>query len=676
MRGAAVVVKSGPASACGWDDCAASPERARLPPLGHEAAPRATDETPMQTSKALATIAAATAALLGNASAEAARIQTAPVNTSPPTAAGSAVVGQTVSGSVGTWTGTAIKYAPQWMRCDSVGANCAKITGATLTTYVVTNGDVSSRLRFVVVATNKNGSTTASAAPTDGVVNTALDVLAPSAPTAVTPVGATQTSVSLSWNPSSDNVGVAGYDISIGGVRAGQTTSSSYTVTGLTCGTTYTFGVAAFDAATNRSTVATASGSTTACPDTQAPSTPSGLTASAGAATLTPAWSPSSDNVGIAGYGVYVGGVFAGSATGTSYTLSGLSCGTSYSVAVDAFDAAGNRSPKAVVSASTTSCSPTASTTPSSSIYWGAFMEAQQTYNYYYGGTWGNVPWDLAAWDRFESNAGKRVSIDHYGQPPSWEQPFSASTASQVTNRGALPLIDTSSKSVALTDIANGAYDSSLTSWAQAVKAWGKPFFFRWNWEMNGTWFPWGAQAAQNPAAYIAAWRHFHDLTTQAGATNITWVWCPNLEYTGSTPYEQLYPGDAYVDWTCLDGYNSAATSTTFATLYTQSYNHLLKLAPTKPIMIGETGSKEYAAGTKATWITDLLTTLPKTFPQIKALVWFNWRIYENGTWWDWPIESSPSTQTAFATGITNPYYAPANTTYTNLPPLTKIKPL
>jgi len=378
----------------------------------------------------------------------------------------------------------------------------------------------------------------------------------------------------------------------------------------------------------------------------------------------------------VAGYRVYVNDAVAGSTTTSSFTISSLQCGTTYTIALEAFDAAGNRSPKAVVSASTASCS-TAPSTPSSSIYWGAFIEAQQTYSYLFGGTWGNVPWDSNAWTKFESNAGKRMSIDHYGQPPSWEQPFSASTADVVTSRGAIPFIDTSSKSVPLTDIANGAYDSSLTTWAQAVKTWGKPFFFRWNWEMNGTWFPWGAQAAQNPAAYIAAWRHFHDLTERVGATNITWVWCPNLEYNGSTPYEQLYPGDAYVDWTCLDGYNMGTSTTSFASLYTQSYNHLLRIAPTKPIMIGETGSEEYAAGVKASWITDLLTTqLPNAFPQVKAFVWFNWRIYENGTWWDWPIESSAGAQAAFAAGIASPYYAPGNSAYSNLPLLTKIKPL
>ena len=56
-----------------------------------------------------------------------------------------------------------------------------------------------------------------------------------------------------------------------------------------------------------------------------------------------------------------------------------------------------------------------------------------------------------------------------------------------------------------------------------------------------------------------------------------------------------------------------------------------------------------------------MLSQLPTSFPQIKALVWFNWRILESGTWKNWEIESSASSQTAFSTGIASPYYAPAS---------------
>jgi Fibronectin type III domain/Calcineurin-like phosphoesterase len=94
--------------------------------------------------------------------------------------------------------------------------------------------------------------------------------------------------------------------------------------------------------------------------DTVAPSVPSGLVVSTSGSGASVSWSASSDNVGVAGYNVYVGGVRAGSAMGTSFNVSGLSCGTSYEFGVEAFDAAGNVSPRALVSASTAACAPAA----------------------------------------------------------------------------------------------------------------------------------------------------------------------------------------------------------------------------------------------------------------------------------------------------------------------------
>ena len=72
--------------------------------------------------------------------------------------------------------------------------------------------------------------------------------------------------------------------------------------------------------------------------------------------------------------------------------------------------------------------------------------------------------------------------------------------------------------------------------------------------------------------------------------------------------------------------------------------------------------------------MTDALTQLPTSFPQIKAVVWFNWRIFEANRWWEWPIESSPSTQQAFRAGISSPYYVPGGT-FGSLPLGSKIGP-
>src|SRR6266508_3497812 len=91
----------------------------------------------------------------------------APVNTSPPTISGTPQDGQTLTASPGSWSGTQpITYADQWQRCNSSGANCAPISGATSPTYAVTSADVGSTLRVAVTATNSAGSATATSAAT------------------------------------------------------------------------------------------------------------------------------------------------------------------------------------------------------------------------------------------------------------------------------------------------------------------------------------------------------------------------------------------------------------------------------------------------------------------------------------------------------------------------------
>src|SRR5207249_11196318 len=81
------------------------------------------------------------------------------------TISGGTVVGATLTGTTGTWTGTApINYALQWGRCDSAGNSCANISGATSTTYVTTTSDVTHTIRLNVTASNTAGSATATSA--------------------------------------------------------------------------------------------------------------------------------------------------------------------------------------------------------------------------------------------------------------------------------------------------------------------------------------------------------------------------------------------------------------------------------------------------------------------------------------------------------------------------------
>ncbi len=312
-------------------------------------------------------------------------------------------------------------------------------------------------------------------------------------------------------------------------------------------------------------------------------------------------------------------------------------------------------------------------TFPPPAMYWGALVEAQAptTANMQPGGLF----------DTFETRAQKRMAILHWGQP--WKmngsyQAFYAPWFDNVRKHGSIPLIDWGSwhlgagsdqPDFTLNAIYNGKHDTYITQWALAAKAWGHPFFVRFDWEMNGNWqFPWSEQLNGNqPGDYVKAWRHVHDIFTQNGVTNVTWVWCPNISSASTRSMAALYPGDAYVDWTCFDGYNKYPVWLDFNTIFTgsginwlyNSYEEILATAPNKPIMLGEFASLEAGDGgvQKAAWIKDALDVqLPTKFPQIKAVVWFNWD--DNNPAYSFPIESSSPAQNAFAASIQASFYS------------------
>jgi outer membrane protein assembly factor BamB len=89
------------------------------------------------------------------------------------------------------------------------------------------------------------------------------DTTLPSVPTGLTASATSATQVNLSWTASSDNVGVTGYRIYRGGVDVGVSSSTSYSDTGLTAATAYSYKVVAYDAAGNTSGQSTAANATT-----------------------------------------------------------------------------------------------------------------------------------------------------------------------------------------------------------------------------------------------------------------------------------------------------------------------------------------------------------------------------------------------------------------------------
>jgi hypothetical protein len=89
-----------------------------------------------------------------------------PSNTVPPAISGTPQDGQTLSATTGAWSGSPTSYGYQWQRCDSAGAACASVPGATAATYALTSTDVGAAMRVVVTATSSAGSASAPSAAT------------------------------------------------------------------------------------------------------------------------------------------------------------------------------------------------------------------------------------------------------------------------------------------------------------------------------------------------------------------------------------------------------------------------------------------------------------------------------------------------------------------------------
>jgi len=163
-----------------------------------------------------------------------------PTNTGLPGISGTAKEGKTLTSGNGSWTFSPVSFAYQWNRCDSSGANCAAITGATANSYVLTEPDVGSTIRSAVTATNQCGaSSTATSNAT-----TVVQASAPSITTTSLPSGTQNVAYSTTLAASG---GIQPYTWSIkagtGNLPTGLSLNSS---TGVISGTPTTSGTRSF----------------------------------------------------------------------------------------------------------------------------------------------------------------------------------------------------------------------------------------------------------------------------------------------------------------------------------------------------------------------------------------------------------------------------------------------
>ncbi len=275
---------------------------------------------------------------------------------------------------------------------------------------------------------------------------------------------------------------------------------------------------------------------------------------------------------------------------------------------------------------------------------------------------------DTTLLDSFEGAAGKRMGIVHWYQPwgytKGWySSPLDVAALAAVAARGATPMITWEAwgpiDGVDPSHVANiptGAFDTYIDAWAQGLKAFGQPVYLRLFHELNNQNYPWAYGMNGNTAEdLIAAWRYVYDRFARIGAANVRWVWSPNTE-NDLVPFSALYPGDAYIDWFGVDGYNGGSVLAWGGWLpaqeiFARSYRSFQAINASKPVMIAEIGSVEQG-GSKPNWITDLFTaTLPNAFPNIRAVVWFDDNLSNKGQA-DWRVESSQMSLQAFGQAV------------------------
>ncbi|MDQ2933086.1 MAG: hypothetical protein M3Q80_01770 [bacterium] len=259
----------------------------------------------------------------------------------------------------------------------------------------------------------------------------------------------------------------------------------------------------------------------------------------------------------------------------------------------------------------------TASTT---SLLWGAYV--------------GNDTTDLL---NFETLVGKKTNIFANFQAFGNAFPFYLTT--NVGKQGKTLLIYWEPH-MGYDQINNGSQDAYILQFAKDAQLYGYPVILAPFIEMNLNETPWGYGVNGNtPEKFQTAWKRMHNLF--AGVTNVKFaigynnVSVPNVV---GNRYVDYYPGDAYVDFVGVDGFNFNNPWKTFS----QTFDMAMAEAGVfnKPVYILSTAS---AAGTeKAAWITELGSHSP-TYQHFAGWVWFNLNKEQN-----WLVNSDPESLQAF----------------------------
>lgn len=285
-----------------------------------------------------------------------------------------------------------------------------------------------------------------------------------------------------------------------------------------------------------------------------------------------------------------------------------------------------------------------------------------------------------AAIDQYTAEVGKKPAFAWL--PTTWERTdgsyiqFNAQMLEEYRTRGIFPgLTWEPSKGPAQSagpnqpdfswqQINSGRYDAYITRFAQDAAAYHYPFILRVLHEMDGTWYPWGygVNGNTNLADFVTAYKHIVDIFRAAGASNVQFVWNPVVmnavwvQMYGDM-LRQAYPGDNYVDWVALDGYNNDLSNWRSLQDIFQPCYQLLTSFSSRPMILFEVGSLENPNDptARANWITQgFLATIPSEFPKVQVAVWFN---SVGGSGRDYSLQNSPNSLDAWRQVVASPLY-------------------
>lgn len=267
-----------------------------------------------------------------------------------------------------------------------------------------------------------------------------------------------------------------------------------------------------------------------------------------------------------------------------------------------------------------------------------------------YGGVWHG----MAPVQDLESLLGRRLDVVHWFMD--WNTPYDVAMVREATAGGRLPLITWQPMHQSVADIAAGRYDAVMASFADGVRRTPGLVYVRPMPEMNGDWETWSGQ----PAVFVRAWRRMVRVFRQHGADNVRWVWSPNVidsPATAANAMERYWPGSAYVDVLGLDGYNWGRTRSStrwqsFDQIFATPYARVTALG-SEPVWITEVASAA-TGGDKAAWVRAMLQS--RTFPRVRALVWFNQDKDAN-----WRLDDSLAVLTSLRTNLPPDANATAN---------------